>query len=86
MKKSTISRISVINVTFVEAHRFLTKVIQESLLLGYELEYIIFEESVVRDTAVVGQPLLVVQVVVSVKAVFGLCWGVLPVGFQFETT
>lgn len=79
-QKSTTSRTSVINVTFVEAHRFLTKTIQESLLLGYELEYVIFEESVVRDTDVVGQPLLEVQVVVSVKAVFGLCWEVLPVG------
>lgn len=81
---STTSRISVISVTFVEAQRFLTKTIQESLLLGSELEYIIFEESVVRDTDVVGQPLLVVQVVVSVEAVFRLCWEVLPVGSQLE--
>lgn len=41
--------------------------------MGSELEYIIFEESVVRDTDVVGQPLLAVQVVVSVEAVFSLC-------------
>lgn len=52
--------------------------------MGSELEYIIFEESVVRDTDVVGQPLLVVQVVVSVEAVFSLCWEVLPVGSQLE--
>lgn len=42
LQKSSTSGVSITNVTFVEAHSFLTKTMQESLLLGYELEYIIF--------------------------------------------
>jgi len=37
VQKSTTSRIFVINVTVVEAHGFLTKIVQESLLLEYEI-------------------------------------------------